>query len=276
MKKLLVFAFVCFAMFNSYGQDVHGKAFYHTESINEISIDPVEDTDSTKHTVKKTTIDEQALNDKIRRAMQKEYELAFNRTESLYKEIPKLKSTGQGKELEVVGLGGGSDGGLYKNTAEMTSLENRDVFGKLFLLKDKLEQLDWTLDNETKQIGTYTCYKATAIKEVKKPDFTKIANDGKPGEKIVKTTITAWYTPSIPISQGPAQYWGLPGFILEVSNDRIRITCSKIILNPTEEVKIKKPCKGKKTNKASFKKMYNEKLAEMMKMSETKRKKERS
>ena len=39
-------------------------------------------------------------------------------------------------------------------------------------------------------------------------------------EEVVVTaeveTITAWYTPQIPVSHGPAEYGGLPGLILEL------------------------------------------------------------
>ena len=36
-------------------------------------------------------------------------------------------------------------------------------------------------------------------------------------------TVTAWYTPQIPINQGPGEYWGLPGLILEINADKTTI-----------------------------------------------------
>jgi GLPGLI family protein len=45
-------------------------------------------------------------------------------------------------------------------------------------------------------------------------------------------TITAWYTPEIPVNQGPENYWGLPGLILEINDGKTVILCSKIVLNP--------------------------------------------
>ena len=57
--------------------------------------------------------------------------------------------------------------------------------------------------------------------------------------------ITAWYTPQIPINQGPGEYWGLPGLILEINADRTTILCSKIIMNPSEN---KNSFKGKSSN----------------------------
>jgi GLPGLI family protein len=44
-------------------------------------------------------------------------------------------------------------------------------------------------------------------------------------------TITAWYTPEIPVNQGPENYWGLPGLILEINDSKTVILCSKIVLN---------------------------------------------
>jgi GLPGLI family protein len=39
-------------------------------------------------------------------------------------------------------------------------------------------------------------------------------------------TITAWYTPEIP-NQGPENYWGLPGLILEINDGKTVILCRK-------------------------------------------------
>ena len=49
-------------------------------------------------------------------------------------------------------------------------------------------------------------------------------------------TITAWYSPEIPVSQGPENYWGLPGLILEVNDGKTTILCSKVVLNLKDKV----------------------------------------
>ena len=40
-------------------------------------------------------------------------------------------------------------------------------------------------------------------------------NVDKDDPEIKLTQIEAWYTLQIPLKQGPAEYWGLPGLILE-------------------------------------------------------------
>ena len=57
--------------------------------------------------------------------------------------------------------------------------------------------------------------------------------------------VVAWFTPEIPVSSGPSWYQGLPGLILEVSDDDTTILCTKIVMNPKEKTKIKRPKKEK-------------------------------
>lgn len=270
MKKI-IFLLCLFVMSSSlYSQSIRGKAIYKTSSVMNISFGPPTSTDSTK-TNKVTTVSvvqQDDINKQIRKSMQKEYELLFDKSASLYKEILKLKDLSQEGGVEVVGLGNGTEGKIYKNTQEQLYLENRDVFGKLFLIKDTLHHYDWKITKETKKIGAYTCYKAIAYEVVE-----RTGNKENNTIKLDSTLITAWYTPEIPLSQGPAEYWGLPGFILELNNGRLNIICSEIILNPDEKIKVEKPGKGKKVNTNKFKEIYNEKVKEFVKMYDNKRKK---
>ena len=49
----------------------------------------------------------------------------------------------------------------------MNRLSNQqETFGKQFIIKDNLEPIEWELHSDTKNIGNYTCYKATYTKEV--------------------------------------------------------------------------------------------------------------
>ncbi|MBT8271309.1 MAG: GLPGLI family protein, partial [Bacteroidia bacterium] len=74
------------------------------------------------------------------------------------------------------------------------------------------------------------------------------------------------YTPQIPLNQGPGEYWGLPGLILEVSSGRTTILCSKIILNPEEKKEIKVPSKGKVITRAEYNETVKQKMKEMREM----------
>jgi GLPGLI family protein len=77
------------------------------------------------------------------------------------------------------------------------------------------------------------------------------------------TAVEAWYTPQIPVSHGPAEYWGLPGLILEVSAGGTTMLCAKIIMNPKEKIKIEAPDKGKEITKNDYQNTIQTKMLEM-------------
>ena len=78
--------------------------------------------------------------------------------------------------------------------------------------------------------------------------------------------ITAWYTPEIPVSQGPDSYWGLPGLILEVNDGKTTILCSKVVMNAKEKVEIKAPSNGKVVTQKEYDETVIKKMEEMSEM----------
>lgn len=209
--------------------------------------------------------------ERMKSMLEKTFILTFNKTSSIYKEDAKLAapsvSTGRGPRF-----GGFSGGGIkFKNTKDNVALESTEFFGKKFLISDTMEQPKWELGSETKQIGNYTCFKATLIKDVDPLDFSNFRrrrenDDKKETEKDKKPKqieITAWYTPQIPVSNGPGEYWGLPGLILEVNSGRTTILCTEIVINPSEKEEIKQPTKGKKITREKYTETVTQKMEEM-------------
>jgi GLPGLI family protein len=230
------------------------------------------------------------IQERMKSMLEKTFVLNFNRTASTYEEEQKLDAPGAGGPgMRFMGFGGGS-GVYYKDIQAQTYTNETDIFGKPFLVEDTLKPLAWTLTAETKQIGQYTCYKATAVKQLDttmrtafrgmRPgqrgnradetakDSTDAKSDGQNSlasriEIPSEVTVTAWYTLDIPISQGPGEYWGLPGLILEVSEGRTAILCSKITINPKEKIAIEAPKKGKKISQKEYQETMAKKALEM-------------
>ena len=122
------------------------------------------------------------------------------------------------------------------------------------------------MQDESKMIGKYLCFKATALRKVNTDNF----RFGRPrsesedqNENIKEIEISAWYTVDIPVSQGPGRYWGLPGLILGVSAGNVQIVCNKIVINPKEKIDIKPLSKGKKVSEEEYNKIRREKMEEM-------------
>jgi GLPGLI family protein len=224
--------------------------------------------------------------DRMKKAFEKTFILNFDKSSSIYQEEEKLDAPGTdnaGMRMMASFTGGG--GKHYKNVKERSYTIEKEIFGKEFLVKDTLAKLNWKMDgSESKKIGNYTCYKATAVVPVSKSDFRNLRmkkSDAKEDEKKAadKTTnfmdrvemakdvtITAWYAPEIPVNQGPENYWGLPGLILEVTDGRTSILCSKVIMNTKEKADIKAPTKGKVVTQAEYDDVVLKKMQEMQEM----------
>jgi len=81
-----------------------------------------------------------------------------------------------------------------------------------------------------------------------------------------EVTITAWYTPQIPISQGPENYWGLPGLILEINNGKTTILCTKVVLNSKDKKEIKPSTNGTVVTQKEYDDIAVKKMEEMRQM----------
>ena len=238
-------------------QDFTGVATYKTKRKIDIQLDSTQ-MNSEMH---------QKMMDMLKKQFEKTFVLSFNKEESVYKEEEKLGAPQMAGMQMVVVNTGGSDL-LYKNTKEERYTNQNDVFGKIFLIKDQLKKEDWHFESDTKNIGEYTCYKATITREQPKIVGGISINGDKDLSKqkepeMETVTVTAWYTPQIPINNGPGKYYGLPGLILEINDGAETIICSKIVLNPSESVDISEPKKGKVVTQEEFDNIMEKKLKEM-------------
>ena len=256
--KILVFV-LTFIVAQVSAQNFQGVATYKSQRKVEIKLDSTQ-MGSEMH---------QRMMAMLKKQFEKTYNLSFNKEESVYKEEEALAPPQPaGVQLVVVNTSGADI--LYKNTKDQRYTNQNDVFGKIFLIKDKLDKIDWKLEPETKNIGEYTCFKATTTREQEKSVGGISINGDKDldaekdkAPEMETITITAWYTPQIPVSTGPGNYQGLPGLILEVNDGSETVVCNKIVLNPEDEVKISEPKKGKIVTQAEFDKIMEKKMKEM-------------
>lgn len=264
MKKLII-AFSVISILCSMpivAQNFQGVAIYEVNS------------GSGGFTITSTTMNPQQMakmEELMKKSNTETFILNFTKSESIYEKEQKLdapKSSGK-----VSSFTAGKDSKLYKNVKDKLQLEEEDFMDREFLVSDSLKNWNWQLTSETKKIGDYTCYKAISIKKVTAREMEEYEKD-KAAELAGKTAffiseeptdkiITAWYTPEIPIAQGPGYFWGLPGLILEASFDKTLILCSKVVLNPKANYSMKLPKNGTKVTKTEYDKIVEDKLESM-------------
>ncbi len=203
------------------------------------------------------------IKERMKDALIKDYTLTFNKSASIFKEVEQLQEgANQGRGFMMMITGGG--GVVYKNIQEKKELEQTEFFGKVFLISEDMDLPQWKLGKETKQVGSYTCYKATTTRQ----RIVRKITTGKDGSSETDTSVTeivAWYTPQIPLSHGPDVFWGLPGMIMEVTNGQTTFLCTRMELKK-EDADINPPKKGEEVNRAEYTKIVEEKMVEMEQM----------
>lgn len=272
--KIYILLFLLIFSLQSFAQNISGQAYY--ESKTTVDLDAFGNNREMTDDMKKM------IAERMKSALEKTYILTFNKEESIYKEEAKLDANPMNAGLNMM-IGSFTPGLQYKNLKTGELIQENEFFGKQFLVTDSIENLDWQLGKESKQIGEYVVFKATAIKRVdpndfqmarpkKKDDKANENDDAKKEEsqdpmdmiEIPKEIeVTAWFTPQIPVSNGPGEYAGLPGLIMELNFYRTTLLCSKIVMNPNNPDKIERPKKGKKVSQEEYATIVKEKMKEL-------------
>ncbi|WP_282031653.1 GLPGLI family protein [Winogradskyella eximia] len=237
-------------------QDFQGKAYYFSKAKMDLGTWGARLNEGQKKEVEA----------RLKNRLQKNYVLTFNKEESFFEEEDQLDAMSGATDSWGKNF---TPGHQYKNVKTNSQVQNQEFYGKNFLVKDSLQPIVWVMGKETKEIGNYTCFKATAsipTNELTWYNFSwnrlNETTDDSPKDDIAMTIVEAWYTPQIPVGHGPLEYWGLPGLILEVSAGNTTMLCSKIIINPKEQVEIKAPEKGKIVSKQEYQQIISKKMIE--------------
>lgn len=263
-KTIFTLVFMLTIPFGIKAQDFQGMAIYQSKTSTSDFKARIGDNKEVTPEMQKR------MEERMKEMFEKTFVLNFNKTTSIYKEEEKLDAPSQGGGgggMRMMSGMMGAGGTYFKDVKSKTYTVDKEFMGKEFLIKDSLPKLQWKMESETRLIGGYNCFKATAVMPISKADFRnarpKKEDEAKKTEttgtevKDKKTdffgsmeipkeaTVTAWYTPEIPVNQGPDNYWGLPGLILEVNDGKTVILCSKIVLNPKNKSEIKASNKGK-------------------------------
>lgn len=181
-------------------------------------------------------------------ATNEQFELTFNKSMSSFMRIKKLDNDVD-YETKMKDIARGtftSDSDVYIYYDQKKEIHKKSDGT---LVENKYDETKWDITTESKTISTYLCYKA----------IQKIPFVNRKGENKIKE-VTAWFTPSLPYSFGPKSFYGLPGLILELHENKTTYLASKIVLSD-EEIKMDFP-KGKIITKE----VYDQKLKAQMGM----------
>ena len=278
MKNIVIIFLISFTSISLIGQEFQAQAFYKTQTAMDLG----------SWGDRMSAEQKKAMKERMKPFLEPVYILTFDKTKSIYKQEETLDAPGSGGGRGWGRMMAASGGPVYKDVVSKKSLQSTEFMGKKFLISNDQDNIKWVMQNESKMIGSYLCFKATA--QVKKPKTMTSAwrnaeKDSKKSkendnnqtntnveklEEVVVTaeieTITAWYSPQIPVSHGPAEYGGLPGLILELTNDRTVMLCTKVVMNPEKRIDISEPTKGEFVTKGEFENIVEVKVKEMRDM----------
>lgn len=194
------------------------------------------------------------MTDRIPKERKLTRELIFNGTKSIYKkgkvqfaENSRLANNERMARRANRMMRRGENGASYKNLTSGQMIDQRMIMDKEFLVTDQIVEYKWKITGNKKQILDYLVIEAqTTIED--------------------SININAWFTPQIPIQNGPSRFGGLPGLILELTqkNGDNTIIATDIRLGELDkEDVISEPKKGKEVSRKEFNEIRKEKREEM-------------
>ena len=116
---------------------------------------------------------------------------------------------------------------VYKNLADMSVTELKDLLARTYSITHPLPRYQWNVSTESKEIMGLQAYKAT-----------------------IGDSITAWFCPTLPVQDGPGLDCGLPGLLLDLEDGQTIYSCTAINTNSTREVE--KPKRAKVVTAEEF------------------------
>lgn len=171
-------------------------------------------------------------------------ESEFNFVETINNEQPK-----EGRVIIEMG----KRGTIYKNLKKNIIAESID-YPKEFIIQDSIKKYDWKISKETKEILGYETRKAEAIVDS-------------------ITSLIAWYAPKLAYKNGPAEYGGLPGLILQLEEKRKsddineKLVYTAVSLKVDQSKKVPQfPKKGKVISRKEHEKLMEEEMKRMKEM----------
>lgn len=138
-----------------------------------------------------------------------------------------------------------SDNIVYSNFENKTTVSQKNVFEKTYLIDDSLRNAQWKITNDFREIAGFNCRRATTI-------------------IMDSVFVVAFYTDEIMIPGGPESFNGLPGMIMGLVINRLHTTwyATKVSVTGVNTAAILAP-KGK------GEKITRNKLADLLRKSIT-------
>ncbi len=141
-----------------------------------------------------------------------EVDLYCSANEAIFrlKEALEPETFSMGYTMAVVLAGAPSNSSMYRNYQKKIELEHRYGNDVTTNVIDSYKEYDWHIRQDTtKSILGHLCFQATA----KWQEPQAMSSDS------IQRIATVWFAQDIPVPFGPSRYGGLPGLILEISEN---------------------------------------------------------
>jgi GLPGLI family protein len=180
-----------------------------------------------------------------------QYMLSFTPSRTLYEKDPESESSINPKmkialkKASYMKPPGAKSIKVLNDFGKRIQIEQVEFLTKAFFVEKEQSKLSWKIIQTKKKVLDYMCLGAEL----------NVGDD---------ETITAYFSPQIPLPIGPGKFYGLPGAILSIEkNDVVLMEASSIrFWNEDEIISIETPGEGKTISEAEFEKIVEKKTQE--------------